>query len=188
MSFGQVSGLGAGARHALVPQLEDVKVFAYGSNLCEGRLRERVPSGTCVAVARLTGHDLRYHKRSGDGSAKADAFKTGDEAHEVWGVVYEVSREEKECLDAAEGLGRGYGEKEVVVVDREGREHTAWVYVATEDSIDGFLRPYSWYLRFVVEGARQRDLPVAYVERLASWETWEDGDHERDKRKRAIEC
>ena len=49
--------------------------FAYGSNVCSGRLRERVPSAVPVRVARLLNHSLRFHKRSGDHSGKCDAWR-----------------------------------------------------------------------------------------------------------------
>ena len=53
--------------------------FAYGSNMCAGRLRGRVPSAVPVRVARLLNHSLRFHKRSDkDGSGKADACFTGE--------------------------------------------------------------------------------------------------------------
>lgn len=50
--------------------------FAYGSNMLTDRLRERVPSARPVAVARLAGHSLRWHKVSIDGSGKCDAEAT----------------------------------------------------------------------------------------------------------------
>ncbi len=48
-----------------------IHVFAYGSNLCQRRMVARVPSARVVGVGRLSGHILRFHKRSTDGSAKA---------------------------------------------------------------------------------------------------------------------
>ena len=35
--------------------------FAYGSNMCAGRLVRRVPSAREVGVARLSNHALRFH-------------------------------------------------------------------------------------------------------------------------------
>jgi gamma-glutamylcyclotransferase len=53
-----------------------MRYFAYGSNMCSGRLRARV---TCdfVTTAKLAGYQLRFHKLSRDGSSKCDAFRTG---------------------------------------------------------------------------------------------------------------
>ena len=59
--------------------------FAYGSNMCEGRLKARVPSADLMAVVQLQAHALRWHKRSVDGSAKANALATGRDQDVVWG-------------------------------------------------------------------------------------------------------
>src|SRR6202521_4452027 len=134
--------------------------FAYGSNMCTGRLRQRVPSAAPVRVARLLSHSLRFHKRSDkDGSGKADAYFTGEPEDLVWGVVFDIDPAEKPRLDAHEGLGHGYVERLVTVIDLAGGMHPAFTYTAEAGHIDRTLRPYSWYRRFVVEGARQHDLP-----------------------------
>jgi gamma-glutamylcyclotransferase len=54
-----------------------MRYFAYGSNMCVGRLRHRVPSTKFVCI-KLTEHIFRFHKRSIDGSAKANALLTGN--------------------------------------------------------------------------------------------------------------
>lgn len=69
------------------PAGSSVKYFAYGSNMCSGRLSERV-SCTFVAVARLAGHQLRFHKVSKDGSSKCDAFHTAGRGQD--NIAYEA--------------------------------------------------------------------------------------------------
>lgn len=91
--------------------------FAYGSNMCTGRLRQRVPSADPVRVARLLNHSLRFHKRSRDGSAKADAFFTGEPENVVWGVVFDIDPADKLRLDEHEGLSHGYVERLITVID-----------------------------------------------------------------------
>lgn len=119
--------------------------FAYGSNMCTGRLKQRVPSAAPLFAAKLNGHRLTFHKRSKDGSGKGDAEYTGDDRDFVWGVVFELQELEKRDLDNAEGLGHGYSEKLVTVITRLGKECAALMYYA--DDKDVKLRPYSWYLR-----------------------------------------
>ena len=77
--------------------------FAYGSNM--SRLLARVPSAEFVTAARLEAHRLAFHKAGADGSGKCDALATGDPAHCVFGVVFEIAAAEKEHLDRIEGLG-----------------------------------------------------------------------------------
>lgn len=162
--------------------------FAYGSNMCTGRLRGRVRSASFVRIARLTGHSFRFHKRSIDGSSKADAFETGNSSDSIWGAIFDLEENQKPSLDTAEGLGAGYREKSAIVLDGNGQEHRAALYVADASSIDDTLRPYSWYKRFVVEGARQHALPDEYVSAIAGMPDAEDPDRGRDRRMRQISC
>ncbi len=66
--------------------------FGYGSNMCLGRMRCRVPSACPVVVAELGGYELVFRKRSDDRSAKGYAKWTGKPADRVLGVVFEVDR------------------------------------------------------------------------------------------------
>ncbi len=50
-------------------------------------------------------------------------------------------------------------------------------------------QPYSWYKRFVVEGALQHSLPQDYIgQHLAAPADKQDPDKARDTRKRKIAC
>jgi gamma-glutamylcyclotransferase len=160
--------------------------FGYGSNMCTARLRQRVPSANPVRIAKLLNHSLHFHKRSSDGSGKCDACFTGETADRVWGVVYEISQAEKPLLDAHEGLGHGYAEKMTLVIDAKDNKHTVLMYVAENSRIDPALRPYSWYKRFVVEGARQHALPPDYIARIEAVPAAEDPDVNRDAVNRRI--
>ena len=161
--------------------------FAYGSNMSTGRLRARVPSARPVFVTQLRGHTLKFHKRSEmDGSAKADAEHTGQDADVVWGVVFELEADQKPDLDAAEGLHHGYEEKQISLKDCAGQIYQAWVYFASGSHKSATLKPFSWYLRFVVEGAKRHGLPHEYVELLERVESIEDRDLKRDARERGI--
>jgi hypothetical protein len=163
--------------------------FAYGSNMCTLRLRERVPSAVPVRIAKLLNHSLRFHKRSSvDGSAKCDAYFTGERADVVWGVLYQIEPAEKPALDMAEGLGRGYAEKRIMVIDLEGNRHPVFMYAAERTHINPLLRPYAWYKRIVVEGARQHHLPPGYIAAIEAMEVAEDPDQARDAENRRILC
>jgi hypothetical protein len=134
----------------------------------------------------LTGYRLNFHKRSVDGSGKADAEYTGDETDFVWGVVFELDPAEKPDLDKAEGLGEGYSEKAIILANPKGKQCSASMYYAND--IDSALKPYSWYLRFVVEGARQHGLPPDYISQLECVQTLDDADRDRDMQRRRIRC
>jgi hypothetical protein len=150
--------------------------FSYGSNMLWRRIRARVPSARPLGAAVLRGHRLEWHKAGRDRSGKCDVVATDDPAHVVHGVLYEFFAAEKALLDAAEGLGAGYDEKQVEVESAHGRVH-AWLYYAT--GTDTTLLPYSWYKALVVAGAREHALPDAYIARLEAVIATEDEDAER---------
>lgn len=154
--------------------------------MCTGRLRERVPSAKPLSIAMLKGYRLRFHKQSKDGSAKADAFRTGDNRNHAWGVVFEINSAEKGKLDSAEGLGQGYEERIVTVSTRTIQYFDATMYYAT--AIDAQLKPYSWYLRFVVDGARQHCLPSGYIVRIRATSSMRDPDRKREAKEMGVGC
>ena len=143
--------------------------FAYGSNLSTERLQGRVPSARARGRGRLLHHSLRWHKRGKDGSGKCDIVST-DGRSVVWGVLFDIAWDEKPALDAVEGLGTGYFEKEVRIVTDDG-ECLALTYHANPAGIDAALRPFDWYKDYVVRGAREHGLPADYVRALELIET-----------------
>jgi hypothetical protein len=156
-----------------------MKSFAYGSNLCRGWLTLRSPSATYDYLARLPAHELRFDKRSIDGSGKGNARFTGQQEDCVWGVVVDVPDKEKPGLDKAEGLGKGYDEQLIGVIDAAGQTHSVHAYFASSTHIDDSLKPYSWYLDLVVRGASARGLSEVYVNWLRGLESVEDTDPDR---------
>jgi gamma-glutamylcyclotransferase len=155
--------------------------FAYGSNMLSARLRERCPSARPLGVARLPGYELRWHKRSKDGSGKCDVVPNDGET--VFGVVYEIDASERAALDQAEGLGHGYHRKDLAVI-LNGGTVTVSIYVATET--DSALKPYTWYKALVVAGAKEHGLPAPYIASLEAVEASEDPDYTRHAKNMCI--
>lgn len=143
-----------------------VDYFAYGSNLSRSRITrpDRAPSALSIAIGRLPGHTLRFHKRGRlDGTGKCNAFRTGAASDRVFGVIYRVTTTERDLLDRAEGEGDGYRRRWVRLSTDQGSAE-AFTYVAERGHIDEALRPLPWYLALVIEGAREHGLPEWYVE------------------------
>ena len=140
------------------------RYFGFGSNMSTERLQARVPSARARGKGRLLHHTLRWHKLGRDGSGKCDIVPT-DAPSVVWGVLFDVAWAEKPALDAAEGLGVGYFEKEVRIVTEDG-ECIALTYYANPDRLDSTIRPLDWYKDYVVRGAREHGLPADYIREL----------------------
>lgn len=165
---------------------ETFTYFAYGSNMLSDRLRFRTPSCRVLGVATLAGHTLRFHKGGADGSGKCDAFATGLPGDVVIGVLYAIDKTDKPALDRAEGVHHGYEDAAVTVTLADGTSRAAVAYLATDDAIDDSTTPYVWYKDFVVDGAREHDLPRAYVEHfIASVAAVPDPDPAHDRARRA---
>jgi cation transport regulator ChaC len=152
--------------------------FAYGSNMPTARITDktRCPSAKSVGVAELRGYELRWHKASKDGSGKADIVEIDVDGASVFGVLYEISPEEKPALDVAEGLGNGYKEVRIVVV-HNGEEATVTAYQATKTNPN--LKPYTWYKALAAFGAKEHGLPAAYIAQIEAVPAVEDPDRKR---------
>ena len=148
------------------------------------RLKERVPSARYITIATLIEHELRFHKEGIDGSAKCDAFFTGDENHQIVGVVFEIAESEKPDLDIKEDLGRGYDEKIVSLVTHSGERIEATTYFAIK--IDKTMKPYHWYKHHVITGAEEFGLPEEYIEVIRNIESITDTQADRYEREQTI--
>ena len=158
--------------------------FAYGSNMSVPRIQQRINGAKQVDIARLAGYQLRFHKRGRDGSGKCDAFYTGDPMDFVWGVLFQLEASHKVQLDQFEGVGQGYLDKTINVINAKGAAFSAFMYYATE--IDDRLHPFSWYKIHVVNGAKAAGLPAAYIEMLESVVAIEDVDINRTQQELSI--
>jgi gamma-glutamylcyclotransferase len=159
-------------------------VFAYGSNMCARRLElyRVTPIGEGRA-ALLAGYRLLFNKKSrtdGSGKANVESHAGGD----LWGVVYAISQEELQLLDDGE---KGYS-RVILPVRINGAAVDAWIYIAADTDNDPALRPYSWYKRFLVEGAGHHSLPADYVAKLERIDAFQDKNVKRDREMRAIVC
>lgn len=74
----------------------------------------------------------------------------------------------------------------VDLLDENGETFQAQVYIADESVVDNSLMPYDWYKEFVVTGAEQNDLPLAYVQSIRNTAFTADTDVERKQRQLAI--
>ncbi|MGV8825301.1 gamma-glutamylcyclotransferase family protein [Methylibium petroleiphilum] len=157
--------------------------FAYGSNMSSARLRDRVPSARVVGRGVLHGHQIAWHKVSKDGSGKCDVEASDAPDAAVHGVVYAIDQAEKATLDSAEGLGKGYDERRVVV-EMNGSPFVATMYYATHK--DPTLKPYSWYKAHVLTGACEHELPPEYIAMLEAAEALQDPDASRHQIQMAL--
>jgi len=165
---------------------EPTVYFAYGSNMLTARLRERMPSCKSLGIATLPGYELRFHKRSVDKSGKCNAHASGNDSS-VIGVLFSFDPAERSELDKAEGVGSGYNQAIVTIINDKGHRRKVLTYLAAPNYIDDSLKPYGWYKDFVLAGGKEHGLPPEYVTKfIESVEVVQDPDKVRDKKRRAI--
>ncbi len=160
--------------------------FAYGSNMCIGRMKNRIPGAASCCTAVLAGYTIKFHTLSPrDGSGKCNAFETRSALDVVYGVIYKIAPEDKPLLDRYEGLGVVYALRNVVL-ECEGACIEAFTYAALPEAIDDMVLPFAWYKYYVLTGAKQNNFPASYIERIESVYAVEDPDMERDRVNREI--
>jgi hypothetical protein len=133
--------------------------FAYGSNLLSRRMTSRVPSASAICVARVDGFRICVGKPGRDGSGKATLIAS--DGSRAWGVVYEIDPLHWARLDACE---QGYNRVQLLVTHSQAEQLLAQTYLAPETAADPVA--FSWYKRFLVDGAREHRLPATYVAEL----------------------
>jgi len=150
--------------------------LAYGSNLLPARLRARIPEARLVGTCRIPGRRLAFHLAGSDGSAKCDIpSETGACAH---GALYSMGELGWARLDAIEGRDVSYVRIGLQVLDSPVAG-MAEAYVAVDGRIDKGLRPYGWYKRLVLEGARYHGFPEDYVRAIGEVPELSDPDRSR---------
>ena len=155
------------------------------------KIKARCPSAEKIEPVKhsqymIRNHIFKFHKKSSkDFSAKGDAERTNNIDDVVYGVLFSIKDEEKWKLDKEEGFGRGYLEKTIDVIDEKTSDVTpAIIYFATD--IVPNLKPYDWYKRQTVKGARDNGLPEEYIKEIESFESKEDTKEVRRRREEKL--
>jgi hypothetical protein len=156
--------------------------LAYGSNMSLNRLLARLPNAKRIGVATVNGFQLSFDKKGFDDSGKCNANQTDDPDDVLYGVLYQITGEEKAILDKIEGPR--YDCLAINVTTESGDTHNAYCYVA--NTFDSQLLPYDWYLRHVLTGAEEAQLPDWYVNKIRFQHSKQDPDKLRSEREFAI--
>jgi gamma-glutamylcyclotransferase (GGCT)/AIG2-like uncharacterized protein YtfP len=151
--------------------------FAYGSNMDSAQMKERCPSAKFVCRAKLPSHRLAFTRMSvSRGCGVADIL--GDEAKDVWGVVYELPQSELKNLDKDESFQPGRPDdqndytRENCCVWREGdAKRPLLVSLYRGHPQPNPPLPNCDYKNLIVAGAKHWEIPADYIRELESIQT-----------------
>jgi hypothetical protein len=147
-----------------------VPYFAYGSNLSVTQMLVRCPGAALIGVALLPGRRLAFTRHSQRwGGGVADVVL--DPAAEVWGLLYTVTPQDLDALDAYEGRPWAYDRFRVRVEGPAGPRTGVWTYAVTNKST--FIPPSRSYLSVMQEAAREFGFPDHYTRALDAVDTAE---------------
>ena len=130
-------------------------VFAYGSNMCSTRLRQRVAQAKALGAAQLGGYELKFNKKGADHSGKANIKATGRSSDIVPGVVFQIKKRDAHVLDAAEP---GYRRRMCQVTLQARGVVSVETYMAYDHVLDQAMVPFDWYTHLCVIGALEHGL------------------------------
>ncbi len=157
------------------------RYFSYGSNMLVERLQARCPSAKLLGVAKVPGYELKFSKKSKDGSGKAMPFATRRSGAVIHGVLFDISKDQLKALDRAEGCGYGYDRTPDFSVHfgDEAAPVEVTTYVANTEYVYPGLQPFDWYLALVIAGAQQHNFTAEYIDNLRAVSYLPDTDQKR---------
>jgi gamma-glutamylcyclotransferase len=136
--------------------------FAYGTNMSRAQMRARAGEILEEGPGRLENYELLFNKKVRGGTATANIHPAPGRA--VEGVLYKINESAFRNLDRFEGAPQHYRRIEVNVLEGTGQACAAQVYIATK--VEKGLRPAAHYLKTILDGAVEHNLPADYVERI----------------------
>ncbi|KAH0547399.1 gamma-glutamylcyclotransferase-like [Cotesia glomerata] len=147
-----------------------VLYFAYGSNLLTSRIRINNPSAMLYGIGRLEDYRLDFIGWSNLWNG-APATIVETPGFHVWGAIWELDVADIKNLDQQE---TGYNALQVDIVTHSGAKYNCRVYqqIKVPDAyvklrkLPNPRRPSEIYLKIIVKGALDREIPIEYINML----------------------
>lgn len=147
--------------------------FSYGSNLYEKRIHVNNPSARRRGSGLVKEYRLDFHYYS-ERWKGAVATVVPDKEENVWGAIWEIGNEHMESLDGQEGVAKKIYEVFLpVIYTPDNQTLICRSYHLTDqpdkqEPLPESRYPSHLYHKVIVDGARESNLPQAYVDKLAN--------------------
>lgn len=136
--------------------------FAYGSNLCHAKMRQRCPRAKAVRPLTLTRAGLVFR-------GVADVTLQPLDTDIVQGGLWKITGECERTLDQFEGVANRFYLKRYIPVMQDGRMQDVLFYQMRMKK--GIMPPTDEYLNTIARGYRDFGLDTAYLDAAleAAW-------------------
>lgn len=142
-----------------------VLYFSFGSNMSSSQMARRCPTAEKLSNGEIRGMEIVFNRIGDyrDGGVASIATSNSKKA-KVCGVIWSVSRDELEALDAEE-IPTSYRRITLPVLRHDdGTNVDCEVYVAFPEP--GPIHPDAEYLELMISAAKSADLPDSCILRL----------------------
>lgn len=148
--------------------------FGYGSNLLQKRIHIENKSAVRRNIGKLKDYQLDFYTNSTRWQG-APATVVENPGKVVWGAIWEIDVSNMADLDRQEGVSSGiYIPQSMAIETASGKNLTCRIYTLTkiptilkpEDDIPFNRKPSSTYLKTIIKGAIESQLPADYIEDL----------------------
>jgi AIG2-like family len=136
-----------------------VLYFTYTSRLAPELIADVAPEAEFKFIAHIPEHGVRF-------PINADGWQGGlptavpDPSSTVWGVVYDVPKDNIDAIEAIEAQEKRI-RTEVETMDRMGQRHHVVTFLCLEDGNDA--APSAAYLELMLAGSQHWDLPIGWI-------------------------
>jgi gamma-glutamylcyclotransferase (GGCT)/AIG2-like uncharacterized protein YtfP len=135
--------------------------FGYCTLLDVEKMKGFCPKAEPVGVAQLRDYRMCFSSFSGD-STNGGCNLEQLLGHKMWGLLYEITKEEFDALDVISGVDKGHFKRiNITVADKKGKQFSATTYVNPNPGAP--FRPSMEYTRPILVGARALQLPEEYI-------------------------
>jgi len=128
-----------------------VYYFAYGSNMDENRINNRVGFYKIIGTGVLKNYTLVFNKISKDNPSKGYANIIPKDNCLVEGIIYEINSDGIKKLDKKEGFPSHYERKKMKIL-HDSEYIICEVYIANKNMVNNNLKPTRDYLAHILEG------------------------------------
>jgi len=144
----------------LVEDIEDIRYFAYGSNMDEKQMTARCPEAKPVGIGRLDNFKFKL-----DFKGVATVQKSRDD--KVWGVIWKINSRDIESLDIHEGIAKGYYSRSFLSITEGPQQHESLIYTSLRSENEGIRR--EGYLEKIVAASKKWNFSQSYIDYLMSF-------------------